>query len=102
MEQRIGEIRQVDNAPAGGVGGGPSAASWAVQLASLSQRNNAEILRDRIRDKGYAAFVLKGQVDGQTVFRVLVGPELLRSRADTVRDELVKAINLKGIVVRYP
>ena len=102
VEQRIGEIRRPDDELSGTVSGGPSAASWAVQLASLSQQKNAVTLRDRIRKKGYAAFVLKSQVDGQWHYRVLVGPELLHSRAETVRDELVKAVKLKGIVVRYP
>ena len=102
VQQRLGEIRTADGDRDGAVSGGPSAASWAIQLASLSQKGNALKLRDRVRSHGFAAFVLPGRVEGQLHYRVLVGPELLHSRAEAVRDELTKTVNLKGIIVRYP
>lgn len=106
VSQRLDEIRtqggRAENGSISAGSGGPTASSWAVQLASLSHKQNAFKLRDRVRGQGYAAFVLSGQVDGQLRYRVLVGPELLRSRAETMRDQLVDKINLKGIVVRYP
>lgn len=103
VAQRLDEMqKQGSRADAADSGADKGVAGWVVQLASLSRKQNAHILRDRARAQGFAAFVLQGEVKGQARYRVLVGPELLRSRAITVRDQLSKKINLKGIVVRYP
>lgn len=77
------------------------AESWVVQLASLSQEKNALILRDRVRNIGLAAFVTKGKVDGKTLYRVLVGPKILRSDAERLQQQLVDEIKLTGLVLKY-
>ncbi|MCC7412069.1 MAG: SPOR domain-containing protein [Gammaproteobacteria bacterium] len=77
--------------------------AWVVQLGSFAAQANAEGLEKRLKDSGYSAFVEKVVADdGQTVYRVRVGPELLRADAKALRDRLEGEINVKGIVVRYP
>ncbi len=76
--------------------------AWAVQLGSFSNSNNALALRDRLRARGYPAFIEGGRVDDREVMRVYVGPELLRAKAAESRKKLEQETQLKGMVVRYP
>ncbi len=71
--------------------------TWVVQAGSFGERANADSLRDRLRGGGYAAFV---EPVGSS-YRVRVGPELTRARADTVRDEIESKFSIRGIVVSY-
>lgn len=81
----------------------PSALSaWAVQVGSFSEHNNATSLRDQLRESGFAAFEEQTVSDGEPVFRVKVGPELDRERAETLQAELRNQEDLKGIVVSHP
>ncbi len=76
--------------------------AWVVQLGSFAAAENAAALEKRVKDAGYSAFVEQLQTGEGQVFRVRVGPELLRADAQSIRDRLESEINLKGIVVRYP
>lgn len=71
--------------------------TWAVQLASLSNRANADNLQKTLRTQGYNAYIRTA--DG--VNRVFVGPLIERAEADRLRDQLDKQQKLKGIVVRF-
>ena len=86
--------------PAGPVAGG--AGAWAVQLGSFSNAQNAIALRDRLRARGYTAFVESSPDTSRSMTRVYVGPELVRSRAVDMLEKLRAETKLKGIVVRYP
>jgi len=76
--------------------------AWVVQLGSFSNEQNALKLRDRLRAKGYTAFVEPVQGSGGKSLRVRVGPELERAQAEAIRDKLQKELKIKGIVGRYP
>ena len=75
--------------------------SWVVQVGSFSNSANAIKLRDKLRSRGYTAFVEKLADGGNTVYRVRVGPELKREIAESLRDKLQKQMKLKGIVMGY-
>ncbi len=76
--------------------------AWVVQLGSFAESGNALGLRDRLRSKGYAAFVETVKLDGSKSTRVYVGPELLKARALVVRKRLEHELGMKGLIVRYP
>lgn len=59
-------------------------AAWVVQVASLSTRDKADDLAQRLRQKSYRAVV---QQQGGA-WRVLVGPELRREVAESVKARL--------------
>jgi DedD protein len=83
-------------APAGVDANGLSV-SWSVQLASMSNRANADNLQKTLRAQGYNAYIrTAGGVN-----RVFVGPLIERAEADRLRDQLDKQQKLKGIVVRF-
>lgn len=71
--------------------------TWSVQLASLASRSSADALQQKLRSKGYNAYVRS--FDGKN--RVLVGPVVERSEADRLRDQLGRQQNLNGFVVRF-
>ena len=81
---------------------GTAPGGWAVQLGSFSVPKNALALRDRLRAKGYTAFIESGFTATGAVSRVFVGPELDRGRAEASMAKLRREMQLEGIVVRYP
>lgn len=76
--------------------------AWVVQLGSFSSEANATGLDQRLRRAGYSSFVEPLQQSGEAAFRVRVGPELLRSEAQALRDRIKSEIGIDGIVVSYP
>lgn len=79
--------------------------AWVVQVGSFSNRENAEKLVAQIRKMKYAAFMEQADVDGKTLFRVKVGPEIDRKLAEKMLAKLnkdLKPLNLKGSIKTYP
>jgi DedD protein len=71
--------------------------TWSVQLASLASLSSAQDLQQKLRSKGYNAYVRS--FDGKN--RVLVGPVVDRAEADRLRDQLGRQQNLNGFIVRF-
>jgi len=76
---------------------------WVVQIGSFSNKANAERLIKKLRDGNYHAFVETATQDARTVYRVRVGPELRRSRAESLKEKLTKELKMQGmLVMQYP
>jgi DedD protein len=88
-------------APAGEDAPGAAPRAYAVQVGSFSSEENALALRDRLRQRGYSAFLDRASIDGRTVFRVLVGPDARREHSDGLRDRVEREMDLKGVVIGY-
>lgn len=71
---------------------------WVVQVGVFSGENNAEQLVFRLRDAGFRASSQSRTSDGNTVYRVLVGPEVNRDDALRIRDRIEAEQGIKGIV----
>ena len=71
--------------------------SFVVQLGSFSKASNAMGLRDRLKAKGYKAFV---KTSG-SVTRVYVGPQKNRAEAEKALKKLLADTKMKGIVVSF-
>ena len=83
----------------------PSAAKgaqWIVQLGSFGQRSNAQALRDKLINLGYKSFVEASGQGSSQVYRVRVGPETSRERAEAMRIKLQTKEKRKGLVMAYP
>ena len=77
---------------------------WVVQVGSFA-RGNADNLNDRLREAGYRSYVVDEPVkagDGSLLYRVRIGPEVLRSEALKLKAELKKQMKLDGFVLNYP
>lgn len=75
---------------------------WVVQVGSFSRESNALVLRDRLRDRDYAAFVKEGESDGGTVWRVRVGPVPGESEAREIAQQLETERGKPALVMSHP
>ena len=76
--------------------------AWVVQVGRFSTEANATALRDKLRRSGYASFAEPDYEQGAKSVRVLVGPELQRADAETLRAQLKQRLKLDAFVVSYP
>ncbi len=106
----VSQASPLDNAAKGkeiqgvssGAGQTSGLSAWVVQLGSFSDRVNAEALSTKLKKEDFPAFVDTIIRDEKTVYRVRVGPELLRSNADALLKDIDTRMKLKGIVLSHP
>lgn len=79
-----------------------SSKAWAVQLGSFTRRENAFALQKKLRKNKFAAFVefIKNKKGG--VYRVRVGPEVKREKAEAILQDVKKKLGIAGVVVSHP
>jgi DedD protein len=63
-------------------------AQWVVQVAALSDSNNADKLAAQLKSQGFSAFVGKFKDGSRTLYRVRVGPVKTREEADLLAEQL--------------
>ncbi|MEK7323153.1 MAG: SPOR domain-containing protein [Pseudomonadota bacterium] len=83
---------------ASAAGAGP----WVVQLGSFSSKKNADDLGEFLSKRGFRAFVERNAPGGDAVYRVRIGPERERTRADALREQVERETQLRAIVLHYP
>ncbi|MCG8380027.1 MAG: SPOR domain-containing protein [Proteobacteria bacterium] len=76
--------------------------AWVVQMGSFTSKVNADQLKLKLQKSGFTAFVEPITQDKETVYRVRVGPELLRSDADKLLKNIKSKMDLEGMVLSYP
>jgi len=76
-----------------------STSSWAVQVGSFRQRENAERLRQKLKQLGYRAFVNSSRSGGKTVVRVRVGPQMGKARAKQVKSKIEQQMKIQAMLV---
>jgi DedD protein len=79
----------------------PPANEWAVQLGSFSSSVNALALQEKVRKAGFRAYVEKVKSGQTTSYRVRIGPESSRERADALLKRVQSQLKMKGIVVPH-
>jgi cell division septation protein DedD len=78
----------------------PAGQGFAVQIAALNVRSEADAIAKRLSSKGYAAYVLTPANGTPSVFRVRVGKFNTRREAETVAAKLQKEEQFKPWVTR--
>jgi cell division septation protein DedD len=81
--------------PAPGPGSG-----YAVQVAALNKRSEADAIAKRLTSKGYAAYVQVPPNGATSIFRVRVGTFKTRREAETVAAKLQKEEQFKPWITR--
>jgi DedD protein len=76
--------------------------AWVVQLGSFEKEENADKLNKSLREMGFTAFVEPINQANEVIYRVRVGPELLRSDAIELQKVLNEKIQIQGLVIKYP
>lgn len=82
------------------VSGEPAGSGWAVQIAALNARNEAEAIAKRLSSKGYAAYVVAPADGTPAIFRVRVGKYPTHREADSIAAKLKKEEQLNPWVTR--
>ncbi|MGQ0800461.1 MAG: SPOR domain-containing protein [Pseudomarimonas sp.] len=80
----------------------PVAGGFVIQVGAFKSEAEANVLRDRIRNGGYATFVEKVARDGGSLWRVRVGPEIQRAKAEETRLVLQQRFQVEAQVLTYP
>ncbi|WEN13471.1 SPOR domain-containing protein [Rhodanobacter sp. AS-Z3] len=101
---RLEQDASHDEAPASAPAAQASskAGGWAVQLAAVSSRTDADALRDKLRANGFDGFVDSVQSGGKLLWRVRAGPQTQRSDAQHVHDQIKTKLGIDGNVVAVP
>lgn len=73
-----------------------------MQVGSFSRSDNAIELSDRLRKKGYSAFVERVGGPNEPAHRVKVGAESTRTQAEQLMRELAEKEKLNGFVAKHP
>lgn len=76
--------------------------AFALQVSTVTIKNNAYSLRDKLRKSGYSAYVETRTRNGKTSYRVRIGPELDKSRLEQMKKTLSKEQGLDGFIVNHP
>jgi cell division septation protein DedD len=80
--------------------GEPAGQGFAVQIAALNVRSEADAIAKRLSSKGYSAYVLAPASGTPSVFRVRVGKFGTRREAETMAAKLQKEEQFKPWVTR--
>jgi cell division septation protein DedD len=78
----------------------PPGAGFAVQIAALNVRSEADAIARRLSSKGYMAYVLVPSDGTPAVFRVRIGKFSTRHEAETVAAKLKKEEQFNPWVTR--
>jgi cell division septation protein DedD len=85
--------------PAASATGSPDRSGYAVQVAAVNAKSEADSIATRLSGKGYAAYV-ENPKGSQKMFRVRVGTFKTRSEATTVANKLKKEEKFNPWVTR--
>jgi cell division septation protein DedD len=88
-----------EQAAAGGASE-PSGSGYAVQIAALNVRSDAEAIARRLSNKGYAAYVVSPPDGTPSVYRVRVGKFPTKREAESIAAKLQKEEQFKPWVTR--
>lgn len=86
--------------PGPAVAAEPEGAGFAIQLAALGRREEADVIARRLSGKGYPAYVLAPDAGAPAVFRVRVGKFKDRREAESVAARLQKEEQFNPWIVR--
>jgi len=75
--------------------------AWVVQTGSFTTEDKARALAEKLRQAKFAAFV--EAVPGKTgsLYRVQVGPELERARAEQMQKQIETNLGIRGIIIPH-
>ena len=100
-----GELRRNPAVATSGREGGPAVTEpggtgFAIQVAAIREKDEADLMVKRLAAKGYPAYLVAPAKGQPTVFRVRVGKYKERREADTVAARLQKEEQFKPWIVR--
>ena len=99
-EQLVTDVNEEDTTP--GTDDQGHLKVWTLQLASFSDKSNADKLVEQLKDDGLAGYSKRfNREGGSSLYRVYVGPEARTRELLALRDRLQKELGMTGMVVRF-
>ena len=77
-----------------------AASTYLVQAGSFSTENNAKLLVERLKKKNLPAQMSVAQTANGPVYRVTVGPNLNRAKAEQIQKEMAEQDGVKGMIMQ--
>jgi DedD protein len=71
---------------------------WFLQVGIFGQESNAISLKDKIRKQGFSVSIMTVADENGSLYRVRVGPELDKKRAELLKIKIDKLNNIKSIL----
>lgn len=93
------QARETLQAPAIDADGLPIA--YALQVATIGERERAETLRDELLKAGYKGYLQRLRRDDRTLYRVLVGPRYQRDDLAPVKEAVDRTWRVESLIIRY-
>lgn len=93
------QARETLQAPAIDADGLPIA--YALQVATIGERERAETLRDELLKAGYKGYLQRLRRDDRTLYRVLVGPRYQRDDLAPVKEAVDRIWRVESLIIRY-
>ncbi|MGB1271619.1 MAG: SPOR domain-containing protein [Endozoicomonas sp.] len=85
-----------------GVDGDGQLKAWTLQVATFSDRSNADKLEKHLKGVGYSSYtrpvVREG---GRSFYRVYLGPEVRTKELLDARERIKKEFGLEGVMTRF-
>ena len=69
---------------------------WYAQVAAPKSKQDADAMSFKLRNNGFMTAIESANVNGDTYFRILVGPEDTRSQAERLVDQLKRESYISG------
>jgi DedD protein len=76
--------------------------SFALQVGTFDNNENAVKMRNKLQKAGYTTFVQKQVSNGNTSYKVKVGPELEHSVLEKIKTDIKKSQKIDGYIVNHP
>lgn len=70
---------------------------WGLQLASFRDERNAKALQADLIKDGYKVYIRRSD----SLVRVYIGPEMQRSRLETLKESIKSKYSLDGMITRF-
>ncbi|MEW8561819.1 MAG: SPOR domain-containing protein [Candidatus Thiodiazotropha sp.] len=80
----------------------PSPTAWVIQVASLTNENNAKKLVEQLRKADLPAQMEKVKLNGKQHYRIRVGPEVDHRLAEKMAAKIKKRFKLNPKLMQYP
>ncbi|MBT2971650.1 MAG: SPOR domain-containing protein [Candidatus Thiodiazotropha sp. (ex Ctena orbiculata)] len=80
----------------------PSPTAWVIQVASLTNENNAKKLVEQLREADLPAQMEKVKLNGKQHYRIRVGPEVDHRLAEKMAAKIKKRFKLNPKLMQYP
>ncbi len=75
--------------------------AYVVQLGAFSRQGSVDALTKKLKDNGFNVFTRAVKTPNGTLTKVLVGPELDKSKLEQQLPKLQKLTNLKGRITQF-